>query len=218
MAEGTRLLSEYGAASSIAGSNPALSAPPLLRELLTVGHSTHPLETFLALAAGAGVEVIADVRRYPGSRRHPQFGADALAASLGDAGIGYEHFPELGGRRSVARDSPNDGWEVAAFRAYADHLRTPEFAEGRARLAALAADRRVAVMCAEAQPWRCHRRLIADVFTFDGWRVLHLMPSGRLDEHAPPPFAIRAPDGLPLYPAAGQDALFEGYTDPALRP
>jgi uncharacterized protein (DUF488 family) len=189
-----------------------------LPELLTVGHSTHPLDAFLALLRGAGVQTIADVRRFPGSRRHPHFSADALDQALRGLGVEYVHLPELGGRRSVAPNSPNAGWQIAAFRAYADHLRTPEFAAGRDRLAALAAERRTAVMCAEAQPWRCHRRLIADVFIFAGWRVRHLMPSGRLDDHAPPPFAIRADDGLPLYPTGGQRALFEGYTGSAQRP
>src|SRR3954452_2357983 len=190
---------------------PLRGARRRLVELLTVGHSTHPLDAFLALIEGAGVETIADVRRFPGSRRHPHFGAEALAGSLRDAGIGYEHLAELGGRRSVEPGSPNDGWEIPAFRAYADHLRSPEFAAGRSRLAELARERRVAVMCAEAQHWRCHRRLIADVFTFDGWHVRHLMSSSRIDDHAPPPFAIRAPDGLPLYPAPGQEPLFGGY-------
>lgn len=133
-------------------------------ELLTVGHSTHPLDGFLGLLGGAQVELVADVRRFPGSRRHPQYGEEALASSLADVGLGYEHLPQLGGRRPVKPDSPNDGWRVAAFRGYADHLRTPEFAAGRARLAALAAERRTSIMCAEALPWRCHRRLIADVF------------------------------------------------------
>jgi uncharacterized protein (DUF488 family) len=176
------------------------------------------LGDFLTLAQGAGLQAIADVRRFPGSRRHPHFGAEPLAAALREAGIEYVHLPELGGRRSVAKDSPNDGWEVPAFRAYADHLRSDEFAAGRARLAELAGERRTAVMCAEAQPWRCHRRLIADVFAFDGWHVRHVMSSGRLEDHTPPPFAIRAPDGLPLYPAPGQEPLFGGYTSDAKRP
>ena len=185
-------------------------------ELLTVGHSTHALDEFVALLRGAGIEAIADVRRFPGSRRHPWFAREALDASLDEAGIAYEHLPELGGRRSVAKDSPNDGWEVAAFRGYADHLRSEEFARGRARLVALAAERRTAIMCAEAQPWRCHRRLVADVFVFDGWTVLDLMPGGRATPHEPPPFAIRAPDGLPVYPSEGRQRLFEGYTGSSL--
>lgn len=176
--------------------------------LLTVGHSTHPIDVFLALLTGAGVALVADVRRFAGSRRHPQFGAEALAGSLAGAGLGYRHLPQLGGRRSVQPDSPNDGWRVAAFRGYADHLRTPEFAQGRARLEAAARQQRTAIMCAEAQWWRCHRRLVADVFAFAGWDVRHLRPGGRLVAHEPPPFAVRGADGLPIYPAAGQEDLF----------
>ena len=186
-------------------------------ELLTIGHSTNSMPEFLTLLRGAGAELVADVRRFPGSRRHPHFGSEALAASLAEAGIGYEHLVELGGRRSVVEGSPNDGWEVAAFRGYADHLRSEEFARGRARLAELAGARRTVVMCAEAQWWRCHRRLVADVFAFDGWSVTHLMPDGRLVAHEPPPFAVRAADGLPVYPAEGQDPLFEGYTGSSIQ-
>ena len=185
----------------------AVPAPP---ELLTVGHSTHPLEEFVALLRGAGISGLADVRRFPGSRRHPHFGREALSEGLRAAEIEYTHLPQLGGRRAVAKDSPNDGWTVAGFRGYADHLRSGEFAEGRVELERLAGERRTAVMCAEAQWWRCHRRLIADVFTFAGWRVVHLMPDGRLVEHEPPPFAIRGSDGLPLYPAARQPSLLDG--------
>lgn len=176
-------------------------------DLLTVGHSTHPLEDFLALLREADVAALADVRRYPGSRRHPQFGSEALEAALASAGITYRHLLELGGRRAPAPDSGNDGWRVAGFRGYADHLRSEEFEEGRAALAALAGEHRTAVMCAEAPWWRCHRRLIADVFTFAGNDVRHLMPGGRLVDHEPPPFAVRADDGLPAYPAAGQETL-----------
>jgi uncharacterized protein DUF488 len=193
-------------AATRVGDDDGVPAP----ELLTVGHSTHPVDEFVALLRGAEVEAVADVRRFPGSRRHPQFGREALSDSLRAAAIEYTHLPELGGRRPVAKDSRNDGWTVAGFRGYADHLRTAEFAEGRAALERLATARRTAVMCAEAQWWRCHRRLIADVFTFAGWRVLHLMPDGRLTQHEPPPFAIRAPDGLPRYPAARQPSLLDG--------
>lgn len=171
------------------------------RELLTVGHSTHALADFLALLRGAGVQLVADVRRAPGSRRHPHFAASALAASLAQAGVGYEHLPDLGGRRSPAADSINDGWQVAAFRGYADHLRTSEFAAGRERLAALAAERRTAIMCAEALPWRCHRRLIADALVVRGWTVDHVGPDGRLTRHELTAFAEA--DGERLrYPSA----------------
>lgn len=196
---------------------------------LTVGHSTHSLEDFLGLLDGAGVRALADVRRFPGSRRHPHFGREALERALRDAGVRYEHLPQLGGRRSPAPASPNGGWRVAAFRGYADHLRSEEFAAGMARLEELAgssrggpeaADERagdgpqaadvcargeppaglLAVMCAEAQWWRCHRRLIADVLVLAGNEVDHLMPDGRLIAHQPPPFAARGADGLPVYP------------------
>jgi len=167
---------------------------------LTVGHSTHAADEFVALLRGAGVEALADVRRFPGSRRHPHFGREALAGALGEAGIAYEHLPELGGRRSPVPASVNAGWQVAAFRGYADHLRSDEFATGRTRLEVMAAGRCAVVMCAEAQWWRCHRRLVADVLVMAGHEVAHLMPGGRLIEHAPPGFAVRGEDGLPLYP------------------
>ena len=177
------------------------------RELLTIGHSTHPIERFTELLQGAGAGALADVRRFPGSRRHPQFARDALAEALAAAGIAYAHLPELGGRRAPAPDSPHGGWRVTAFRGYADHLRSAEFAAGRERLEAMARETRTAIMCAEAPWWRCHRRLVADVFAFAGWRVTHVMPDGRLIEHEPPPFATPAPDGLPAYPPGGQAAL-----------
>ncbi|MDQ3609913.1 MAG: DUF488 domain-containing protein [Actinomycetota bacterium] len=176
-------------------------------ELLTVGHSTHPLEDFMALLREADIVALADVRRHPGSRRHPQFGREALEAALAKAGVAYRHLPELGGRRRPAPDSGNDGWRVAGFRGYADHLRSEEFARGRAALEALAGERRTAVMCAEAQWWRCHRRLIADVLVFAGHDVRHLMPEGRLIDHEPPPFAVRAGDDLRAYPAGAPETL-----------
>jgi Protein of unknown function, DUF488 len=102
--------------------------------IITVGHSTHPIEDFLELLGGAGVEQVVDVRRFPGSRRHPQYGAAALSGALAEREIGYEHVGALGGRRPVASGSCNDGWHVAGFRGYADYLRSPEFADGLARL------------------------------------------------------------------------------------
>ena len=175
--------------------------------VLTVGHSTHPIEVFLELLGDAGVEQLVDVRRFPGSRRHPQYGAEPLAAALPERAIDYEHVEALGGRRPVAPGSSNDGWRVAGFRGYADHLRSAEFAAGLARLEELATGRRVAVMCAEAQWWRCHRRLIADVLVLRGWEVRHLMPGGRLVEHEPPDFMVPGEDGLPRYPAGGGPGL-----------
>jgi len=169
--------------------------------MLTVGHSTHPIEEFLALLRVAEVEQVADVRRFASSRRHPQYGAEALSAALAEQGVGYEHLAALGGRRPVLPGSCNDGWRIAGFRGYADHLRSDEFADGLASLEELAARGSVAVMCAEAQWWRCHRRLIADRLIVGGWRVLHLDGGGRLHEHELTEFA-RVEDGSLTYPKA----------------
>ena len=159
-------------------------------EVATVGHSTHEAERFVELLRGAGVEAIADVRRYPGSRRQPWFGSEAMRDWLAAAGIGYHHFPELGGRRRPVPDSPNGGWEVRQFQGYADHMGSAEFQAGLDRLLALAADTAVAAMCAEGPWWRCHRRLLADALLVRGHRVTHVGPDGRLHPHELTPFAV----------------------------
>ncbi|HSD77345.1 MAG TPA: DUF488 domain-containing protein [Solirubrobacteraceae bacterium] len=171
------------------------------RTAYTVGHSTHELQAFVALLRGAGVGGIADVRRWPRSRRHPQFDDDALAVELPLRGIAYDHLPALGGRRRPVPGSPNDGWQQEAFRGYADHMATREFAAGLERLEELCAARPTAAMCAEAPWWRCHRRLVADALLARGWDVLHLAPGGRAARHELPEFAVVA-DGLVTYPAA----------------
>ena len=171
--------------------------------LFTVGHSTRPLEEFLALLAAHGVGRVVDVRRFPGSRRHPQFGKDALAAALADAGVDYVHEEELGGRReAAAADSPNRAWRNASFRAYADHTASPSFQTALDRLLALAAERSTAIMCAEAVPWRCHRQLIADAAVARGWRVLHILSTGRADPHELHPDARVLPDRTVVYPGS----------------
>lgn len=169
------------------------------RTAYTVGHSTHELQAFAALLRGAGVDGIADVRRWPRSRRHPQFDDDALAVELPLRGIAYDHLPALGGRRRPLRGSPNDGWEQEAFRGYADHMASAEFAAGIDALEGLAARRPTAVMCAEAPWWRCHRRLVADALVVRGWSVVHVGPDGRATPHELPPFAVVA-DGRLTYP------------------
>ena len=141
----------------------------------TIGHSTRTLEEFLALLAAYSIEAVADVRRFPGSRRWPQFARDALVQSLPAHGIGYQWFPQLGGRRRARPDSPNTAWRNAAFRGYADYLATAEFAEGLAALLAFAARQRTAIMCAEAVWWRCHRSIIADVLKQRGIEVVHIL-------------------------------------------
>jgi uncharacterized protein (DUF488 family) len=170
-------------------------------EILTVGHSTHEPEAFVGLLSGAGVEALADVRRHPGSRRMPWFNGGALAADLGE--IEYEHLPELGGRRAPAPDSPNGGWRVRQFQGYADHMASEEFAAGLSRLLELARRRRTAVMCAEAQWWRCHRRLLADVLVARGHSVLHLDPRGGLVPHELTEFAVVEGERVTYPPAQG---------------
>ena len=144
----------------------------------------------MALLGRHGVTCVADVRRHPGSRRHPQFASQALERSLAERAIAYAHLAALGGRRTPAEGSPNDGWEHPSFRAYADHLASSEFADGLAALEALAGERPTAVMCAEGMWWRCHRRLIADVLTVRGWKVEHIAPGGAIAEHQLPGFAV----------------------------
>lgn len=151
--------------------------------ILTVGHSTRSIDEFVALLRAHDVDALADVRRYPGSRRHPQFGRDALAEALRAAGIAYEHIEELGGRRDASPDSPNTAWRNEQFRGYADHMRSRAFARGLARLLDLAQRKRVAVMCAEAVPWRCHRNLLADALLAHEIRVEHLMSPTERREH-----------------------------------
>jgi len=158
--------------------------------LFTIGHSNRTLADFLALLHENEIESIADVRRFPGSRLHPQFNREALAASLNEAGITYTHFPALGGRRSRrSESSPNSAWRVAAFAAYADYMLTDEFATAFGELRALAEKSRTAIMCAEALPWRCHRRLIADQFLAEGWEVHDIIGPHNTKPHELPLFA-----------------------------
>ena len=155
----------------------------------TIGHSTRPIEAFIALLEGHGVGTLADVRTVPRSRHNPQFNFDALPASLARHRIEYAPFPGLGGFRHARADSPNAGWRNASFRGYADYMQTPDFAENLADLLDLARDRKVAVMCAEAVPWRCHRSLIADALTVRGVRVEEITSEVKADVHKLTPFA-----------------------------
>lgn len=151
--------------------------------LWTVGHSTRGWAEFVALLAGAGIRTLVDVRRFAGSRRHPQFSGQTMAQALPAAGIDYVPMPALGGRRPPRADSPHTAWRNASFRGYADYMDTADYRSARERLAALAASPRTAVMCAEAMWWQCHRALIADDFKAGGWTVLHLMTPNRCEPH-----------------------------------
>ena len=174
--------------------------------VFTIGHSVRPIEAFLELLAGHGVEHIIDVRRFPGSRRHPHFGGPTLQATLESQGIAYTHIPDLGGRRTPRPDSRQLGWRNASFRAYADYMQTDLFEAALARLLAIAKRNRSAVMCAEALPWRCHRSLIADAVVANGVSALHIMDSG-LRTHELPSFA-RVRGSHVEYPAPGGEASF----------
>jgi uncharacterized protein (DUF488 family) len=175
------------------------------QSIWTVGHSTKMIPEFLELLLAAEIELLADVRRFPASRRHPQFNREALAASLADVGIAYQHFSGLGGRRSARLpDSPNNAWRVESFNAYADHSQSAEFQADFERLASLAVSQRTAIMCAEALPFQCHRRIIADVLVARGWQVKHLLSPKRIEDHTLTEFA-RAVGQQVTYP---QETLF----------
>jgi len=177
------------------------------RALLTVGHGTLPAGAFVDLLRKAGVELVVDVRRYPGSRRNPQFGRDALAATLAEAGIAYRWEEALGGRRATTATSPNRALRNAAFRGYADHMATGEFNAALSRLVEDAAARTTAVLCAESLWWRCHRRLLADAASIvRGLPVAHLGHDGRLAPHAPTE-GVRPVAGGVVYDGAATPTL-----------
>jgi uncharacterized protein (DUF488 family) len=166
----------------------------------TIGHSTRSTSELIAVLTSHGIEAVADVRRFPGSRRLPQFSEQALARELPTHDIDYRWIPALGGRRRSSPDSPNSGWRHAAFRGYADYVATEEFADGLFDLMMIAGGPRTANMCAEILWWRCHRRIIADVLTSLGVRVEHLRDErpGTVHRLAPP---ARIVDGRLTYPA-----------------
>lgn len=156
---------------------------PWPETLWTIGHSTRSLDEFVALLKENGIEALADVRHFPGSRKYPHFNVEPLQRALQGAGIGYTSFSALGGRRKVQPDSPNTAWRLPAFRGYADYMQTNAFRDGVERLKALSTHKRTAIMCAEAVWWRCHRGLISDVFKLHDTRVLHIMGPGEPREH-----------------------------------
>ena len=163
-------------------------APPTV---LTIGHSTRTIEEFIRLLKTHGATCVVDVRTVPRSRRNPQFNRDTLPASLKAAGIAYTHVAGLGGLRRPKPDSINTGWKNASFRGYADHMQTPEFGASLENLIELAKKERIALMCAEAVPWRCHRSLIADALVVRGIPTKHIMSENRTDTHALRSFAKR---------------------------
>lgn len=177
----------------------------LLKRIYTIGHSTRSLEEFIALLREHGVARLADIRRYPGSRRYPHFSGESLQQTLPERGIVYEHFDSLGGRRKASVNSENGAWRNEQFRGYADHMGTDEFRAAIDQL--LADDRATAVMCAEAVPWRCHRNLLSDDLIRRGVEVIHIVGSGSSQPHALSEMARLKADRV-TYPA-GQSTMFE---------
>ena len=149
----------------------------------TLGHSTRPLEEFIATLQSASITTIADVRRFPGSRRYPHYNQQPVTDSLASAGMQYVWLPELGGRRRPKPDSPHTAWRNASFRAYADYMDTDAFEEGVDHLTTLASNARIALLCSEAVWWRCHRALIADYLKIRGHTVMHLLSPSNHEEH-----------------------------------
>lgn len=171
--------------------------------IYTIGHGTRTVDELAGMLLDAGVGRLVDIRRFPGSRRNPQFGRDALRDSLAQRGIAYDWREELGGRRSASKQpSRHPAWRNASFRAYADYMDTPEF---RAALERLRADARagppLAVMCSETVWWRCHRRLVADALVLEGDDVVHLLAPGDARPHEPHPALQRDDRGRPTYDA-----------------
>jgi len=170
--------------------------------LWTIGHSNRSMEAFLDLLRENQIECLADVRRFPGSRKHPQFGKDELPLSLSEAGIKYKHFEALGGRRRERLpDSPNSAWRVEQFAAYADYTQSSAFQSALADLTELANGKRTAIMCAEQDWHSCHRRLIADALVARGWQVLNIVRKNRTEPHMLPDFS-RVENGRVTYPGA----------------
>jgi uncharacterized protein (DUF488 family) len=175
-------------------------------EIWTIGHSNRSIEDFVELLKAHGVEAIADVRSIPASRHNPQFAQKQLEKYLKKRGIGCEWFEDLGGRRHAKKDSKNLGWHNASFRGYADYMQRPEFAAGLERLEHYTRGRRVALMCAEAVPWRCHRSMIGDALLARGWRVLDITSASAPKPHKRTPF-LKIRRGVLAYPGPTKPLL-----------
>lgn len=153
------------------------------KHIWTIGHSTHPLDEFVAMLKSFQIELVADIRSFPSSRRYPHFNKDALAISLPENNMEYTHLKALGGRRKTVPNSHNTGWRLDAFKGYADYMETDDFKNAVQELKHLAKTKRVAFMCAEAVWWRCHRSLVSDYLKHEGWTVAHIMAAGKGNEH-----------------------------------
>jgi len=153
------------------------------KTIWTIGHSTRPMEEFIAMLHSFNIELVADIRSFPGSRKFPQYNKETLQVSLPQSNIQYVHLKSLGGRRKVKPDSKNTVWRNAAFRGYADYMETNFFKDGIAELEKLALKQRTAYMCSEAVWWRCHRSMVSDYLKVRGWKVVHIMGIAKDEEH-----------------------------------
>lgn len=151
--------------------------------IYTIGHSTHPIDVFLEMLDAYSIKTLVDVRRYPGSRKYPQYNRDNLSKVMTEHKISYLHIEDLGGRRKVNKDSHNTSWRKDSFRGYADYMETEPFKRAMKELEAVALKQRTAFMCSEAVWWRCHRSMISDYLKAAGWEVLHIMSASKLQEH-----------------------------------
>jgi uncharacterized protein (DUF488 family) len=168
--------------------------------VFTLGHSTKTWQEFVDLLVKHQIRVLADIRRFPGSRRYPHFNQGEMRSTLQDSQIKYAHLEDLGGRRQALKGSKNIGWRSKSFRGYADHMSSGEFKEGIGQLIGFCREGGVAIMCAEALPWQCHRMLVSDYLAgLLGLQVSHIMPNGRLQSHSVTAFA-QAADGSLTYP------------------
>jgi uncharacterized protein (DUF488 family) len=178
------------------------------KEIWTIGHSTRSIDDFLELLIQNKIEVLADIRSYPGSKRYPHFNKEEMHKTLPQNNIEYINFKELGGRRKAKRDSHNTNWRNEAFRGYADYMETEEFKNAAKTLEEIAAKKRTAYMCSEAVWWRCHRALVSDYLKYHGWKVIHILDKNKLQEH---PYTSQAntENGLGYGKDDGNFSLFE---------
>ena len=151
--------------------------------IYTIGHSTRSLEEFIRLLSSFNIQLVVDIRSFPGSKKFPQYNKESLSESLVQYGISYQHFPGLGGRRKALKDSKNVAWRNEAFRGYADYMESDNFKKEIIRLEEIALQKVIAYMCSEAVWWRCHRSLVSDYLKYRGWLVLHIMGENKAQEH-----------------------------------
>jgi len=176
--------------------------------IFTIGHSTHPIEEFIAILQAHGIRQLVDVRTIPRSRRNPQFNQENLPGSLNAVGLVYRHMRSLGGLRHPRRDSINTGWRNAGFRGFADYMQTPEFQDNLEKLIEFSSEAPTAIMCAEAVPWRCHRSLIADALVARGIGVQEIMSAAKSQPHALTSFA-KVEGNAVAYPGTGDGKNLE---------